>query len=115
MMAVYSENHTEPDYKMQRYWLLQKSWYITVGPGFKALIKYHAMKTKGRLEVWLYVFLTWAVDVGKWSASRCVRYAPQERVASHWKGAWTNPKMMHIAIALIVKALSTSETSVSFY
>jgi len=34
------------------------------------LIKHHATKTHGTIEIWLHAFLTSALDGDEWSASR---------------------------------------------
>jgi hypothetical protein len=48
------------------------------------LIKHHAMKTYGGVDVQTHVFLTSALVGGEWSASRSGRFIP----ASHWIGVW---------------------------
>jgi hypothetical protein len=40
------------------------------------LTKHHAMKTYGRVEVWLHTFLASALDGDEWSASRPSRVTP---------------------------------------
>jgi hypothetical protein len=53
------------------------------------LIKHHATKTYGEVEVHLQVFLTSALDGGEWSASRPGRFTTRENVPSiHWTGGW---------------------------
>jgi hypothetical protein len=43
------------------------------------LIKYHAMKTYGRMEVQLHASLTSTLDGGKWSASQPGSFTPGEK------------------------------------
>jgi len=51
--------------------------------------KHHAMKTYGGVELWLYAFITSALDGGEWSSSRPGRFTPGLRApATHWRGGW---------------------------
>jgi hypothetical protein len=57
------------------------------------LIKHHAMKTHGEVEVLRHAFLTWALDGGEWSTSRPGRFTPTESASStHWIGGWVGPR-----------------------
>jgi hypothetical protein len=49
-----------------------------IGKVAPVLTKQHAMKTYGGVEVELHAFLTSALDVGKWVASRPGRFTPGE-------------------------------------
>jgi hypothetical protein len=42
------------------------------------LIKHHAMKTRGGVEVYFYAYITSALDVDEWSASRPGRFISRE-------------------------------------
>jgi hypothetical protein len=45
------------------------------------------------MEVWIQAFLTSALDVGEWSASRPGRFTPRERASgTHWTGGWVDPR-----------------------
>jgi hypothetical protein len=51
------------------------------------------MKTYGRLDVQIHVFLTSALFGGEWSVSRLGRLTPGERTpGSHWIGSWVGPR-----------------------
>jgi hypothetical protein len=57
------------------------------------LTKHHAMKTYWGVEVWLYTFLTSALDGGEWSASQPGRFTPNERApGTHCIGGWVGPR-----------------------
>jgi hypothetical protein len=50
------------------------------------------MKTYGRVDVWLQVFLTSALFGGKWSAGRPRRLTPGVgALGTHWIGDWMGP------------------------
>jgi hypothetical protein len=46
------------------------------------------MKTYGRVDVYIHVFLTSALVGGEWSASRPGRFTP----GTHWLGGWMGPR-----------------------
>jgi len=47
------------------------------------------MKAYWGVEVYLHAFLTSALDLGEWSASRPGRFTPRERApGTHWIGGW---------------------------
>jgi hypothetical protein len=63
------------------------------------LTKHHAMKAYGGVELYLHVFLTSALDGGEWSASRCGRFTPRERVpGTHWIGGRVGPRAVLDAV-----------------
>jgi hypothetical protein len=43
------------------------------------LIQHHAIKTYGRVKLYLYAFLTVALDGGEWSASHLGRFTPKAK------------------------------------
>jgi hypothetical protein len=52
-----------------------------------SILKYHAMKTRGGVEIQLHEFLISALDGGEWSASHPGRFTPGERApGTHWIG-----------------------------
>jgi hypothetical protein len=75
---------------MQKYvaknqWMLQ---YKVV-----QLIKHYAMKAYGGVDIQIYIFLTLAIAVGEWSASRPRRFTPGEIApGSHRIGGWADPR-----------------------
>jgi hypothetical protein len=46
------------------------------GKGKVPILKYHTLKTYGGVEVYLHEFLTLALDLGEWLASRFRRIIP---------------------------------------
>jgi hypothetical protein len=49
------------------------------------------MKSCGREEVQIQVFLTSVLVGGEWSASRLGRFTPEERApGTHWIGGWVD-------------------------
>jgi hypothetical protein len=51
------------------------------------------MKTYGRVDVYIHVFLTSVLDGDKWSASRRSCLIPGERApGTHWIGGWVGPR-----------------------
>jgi hypothetical protein len=51
------------------------------------------MKTYGRADIQIHVFLTAALVGGEWSASRLGHFTPGERApCTHWIGGWVSPK-----------------------
>jgi len=53
------------------------------------LIKHHAMKIYGEVEVQLHIFLTLALDGGEWLASCPVHFTTRESTPGvHWIGGW---------------------------
>jgi hypothetical protein len=51
------------------------------------------MKTHRRVNVQIYIFLTSALAVGEWSASRPGRFTLGERApGTHWIGGWVDPR-----------------------
>jgi hypothetical protein len=51
------------------------------------------MKAYEGVEVYIHIFLTWALVGGEWSASRPCRFTPRERFpGAHWIGGWVGPK-----------------------
>jgi hypothetical protein len=51
------------------------------------------MKAYGGVDVYIHIFLTWALVGGEWSASRPYRFIPRERApGTHWIGGWVDPK-----------------------
>jgi hypothetical protein len=51
------------------------------------------MKSYGGVDVHIHVFLTSALGVREWSASRPGRFNPGESAAStHWIGVWAGPR-----------------------
>jgi hypothetical protein len=57
------------------------------------LTKHHVMKAYWGVEVYLYSFLTSALDGGKWSASRPGRFTAREKASgTHRIGGWVGPR-----------------------
>jgi hypothetical protein len=51
------------------------------------------MKSYGRVDVWIHIFLTSALVGGEWSASRPGRFTPGERaLGTHWIGGCVGPR-----------------------
>ena len=50
------------------------------------------MWRRGWVEVWLYSFLTTALEGGAWSAARFGRTLPRERSSTHFTGGWVDPR-----------------------
>jgi hypothetical protein len=51
------------------------------------------MKAYGWVDVWIHIFLTSALVVGEWSASRPCRFTPGEIASgTHWIGGWVDPR-----------------------
>jgi hypothetical protein len=49
------------------------------------------MKVYGEVDVYIHIFLTWALVGGEWSASRPDRLTPGERgPGTHWIGGWVD-------------------------
>jgi hypothetical protein len=45
------------------------------------------------VEIQLHAFLSWALDVGEWLASRPDRLTPVETdPGTHWVGGWVGPR-----------------------
>jgi hypothetical protein len=60
------------------------------------------MKTYGRVETQLHVFLTSAVGGGEWLASRSCSFTPGERVSdTRWIGGCVGPRVGLDAVAKI--------------
>jgi hypothetical protein len=87
--------------------------FITIKVGIRSevklflrLTKHHAMKTYGRMKVYLHTFLTLALHGGE-SASRLGRFTPGERVpGTHWIGGWVGPRSDIDAMAKRKKSLT---------
>jgi hypothetical protein len=51
------------------------------------------MKTYGRMNVHIHIFLTSALVGDEWSAPRPGRFIPGEKALStHWIGSWVGPR-----------------------
>jgi hypothetical protein len=51
------------------------------------------MKAYGGVNVWIHIFLTYALTGVEWSASRLCRFTPGERApGTHWIGGWVDPR-----------------------
>jgi hypothetical protein len=51
------------------------------------------MKAYGGVDVWIHIFLTSALVVGEWSASRPGYFTPGERAPdAQWIGGWVDPR-----------------------
>jgi hypothetical protein len=51
------------------------------------------MKAYGEVDLWVKIFLTSALVVGEWSASRPCCFNPGERAfGTHWIGSWVSPR-----------------------
>jgi hypothetical protein len=51
------------------------------------------MKTYGRVDVWIHVFLTSALVGGEWSASLHLRLTPEKKAHGIiWTGGWVGPR-----------------------
>jgi hypothetical protein len=49
------------------------------------------MKAYGGVDVYIHIFLTWALAGGEWSASRPCRFTPGERAPIiHWIVGWVD-------------------------
>jgi hypothetical protein len=60
---------------------------------FLCLTKHHTMETYGGMDVQLHVFITSALDGGKWSASHPSYFTPGEGTYStHWIGGRVGPR-----------------------
>jgi hypothetical protein len=52
------------------------------------------MKTYGRVDAWIHIFLTSALVLGEWSASRTGSFTHGERgPGTHWIGGWVGPRV----------------------
>jgi hypothetical protein len=52
------------------------------------------MKSYGKVDVYIHIFLTLAIAGGEWSASRPTHYTPGERAPSSvWIGDWVNARV----------------------
>jgi hypothetical protein len=57
------------------------------------LVKHHAMKTSGGAEVYLHEFLTSAVDIGEWAASRSGRFTRKDIIPETLRlERWVGPR-----------------------
>jgi hypothetical protein len=51
------------------------------------------MKAYQGVDVWIHIFLTLALVVGEWSASRPNSFTPGETaLGTHWIGGWVKPR-----------------------
>jgi hypothetical protein len=51
------------------------------------------MKAYGKVDVQFYIFLNSALAGGEWSASRPIRFTPDERApGTHWIEGWVDPR-----------------------
>jgi hypothetical protein len=75
------------------------------------LIKHHAMKTYGGVEVQLHTFLTSALVGGEWFVSRAGCFTPGERApGTHWERGRVNPRAGLDAVRKTGTSLPESNT-----
>jgi hypothetical protein len=79
-------NHVYEDEHMKKDWMDgESSTYMR--------IKHYSMQAYEEVNVQIYIFLTSALAVGEWSASRPSCFTPGERVPCiHWIGGWVYPR-----------------------
>jgi hypothetical protein len=94
-MTFFNQTQTAAGYlgsKYQRLWKFCTNFIALCVIGVKVKLSLcltnYAMKTYGRVDVWIHVFLNSALDGGEWSASCPCRFSPGETTPStHWMGA----------------------------
>jgi hypothetical protein len=60
---------------------------------FLCLTKLCTIKTYGRVDVLIHIFLTSALVGGEWLVSRICRFTSEESVPyTHWIGGWVSPR-----------------------
>jgi hypothetical protein len=68
------------------------------------------MKEYGEVQVKILAFLTSAVDVDEWLASRSRRFINEEKTAGiHWIGGWVNPRTALDSVERKLFSLAGSE------
>jgi hypothetical protein len=68
------------------------------------LIKHHAMKTYGGVEVHFHAFLNSVLEGDEWLASRPGRFIPGETDSgTQWIGGWVGPS---VGVGMVVKCIS---------
>jgi hypothetical protein len=84
------KNHTDTSSSTE----LQQPRYVKVKLSCAYLIKHYVMKTYGRLDVEIHMFLTSPLIGVEWSASLRGRFTPGERSQGiRWTGDWVGPRI----------------------